>query len=220
MRYSRSTACADGSSLPGGLRRNTRRRPPARSQGRSGLDWPPLNCSTVDRAAASPDVALEPGASRVGIEAMLLADRHGAGEIVAIAHSACARRPTGFAKANRRPAMLWPRCGDSGEVDNAGIRWQEPNRRARRTRRRRHGGGAAPCRRHTRPRPRRVVGPRASTRAPRRASPTAGIDASRCVSLGRARRATPTSWSRRSPAAAVPRRRRARDRGAAASSWR
>jgi hypothetical protein len=43
--YSRSTAWALGSSLPGGLRRITYLRPPAPSM-KVGLDCPPLNFST------------------------------------------------------------------------------------------------------------------------------------------------------------------------------
>src|SRR5690348_3290194 len=45
-RYSRSTACAEGKSLPGGLRRSTSCLPPASSR-YVGLDWPPRNCRTV-----------------------------------------------------------------------------------------------------------------------------------------------------------------------------
>jgi len=44
-RYSRSTACADGSSLPGGLRRRTYLLPSAAVRRYVGFDWPPLNCS-------------------------------------------------------------------------------------------------------------------------------------------------------------------------------
>src|SRR5258706_16259541 len=44
-RYSRSTACAEGSSLPGGLRLSTKRRPSAAVRRYVGFDWPPLNCS-------------------------------------------------------------------------------------------------------------------------------------------------------------------------------
>jgi len=43
-RYSRSTAWADGSNLPGGLRRITYLRPEASRGG--GFDCPPLNCRT------------------------------------------------------------------------------------------------------------------------------------------------------------------------------
>src|SRR3954464_2691251 len=44
-RYSRSTACAEGKSLPGGLRRSTYFLPSAALRRYVGFDCPPLNCS-------------------------------------------------------------------------------------------------------------------------------------------------------------------------------
>jgi hypothetical protein len=44
-----------------------------------GLDWPPLNCSTVQRAAGvAVDVLLQPGAQGFGVEALALGYRLGA----------------------------------------------------------------------------------------------------------------------------------------------
>src|SRR5688572_1208316 len=47
-RYSRSTACAEGSNLPGGFRLKTNRRPSAPWRRYVGLDCPPLNCSSCE----------------------------------------------------------------------------------------------------------------------------------------------------------------------------
>src|SRR4030095_11957297 len=78
MRYSRSTACAEGSSLPRGLRRSTYS-PPGDASPSRGFALPALDLVAVARPLEAGDVLGHVALERLHVEAVRLAHRHGIG---------------------------------------------------------------------------------------------------------------------------------------------
>ena len=75
-RYSRSTACADGSSLPGGLRRRTYSRPPRRQVVRR-VRLAAAELADLERAAEARDALAQVALQRGDVEPVLLANLGG-----------------------------------------------------------------------------------------------------------------------------------------------
>ena len=84
-RYSRSTACAEGSSLPGGLRRSTYVPLPAASRN-VGIRLPALELLHGERAGEAGHVLAQVALERGHVEAMRLRDRPRADVRLEIAH--------------------------------------------------------------------------------------------------------------------------------------